>query len=130
MVKKSFVHRLGNLAVLLLAFGSFVAAVIQPYPLQAQQAPPQGTVAGRVRAQAGYVKGARIYQLIPGSGWKHVATTYGMLTKKGCYQFTTDTGTYDFKAQWGGREQIIRNVRVEADPKVTELDFVIPPKAD
>jgi len=39
-------------------------------------------------------------------------------------------GTYDFKAEWGGREQIIRNVRVEGDPKVTELDFVIPPKAD
>ena len=130
MVKQSLVHRMGNLAVLLLAFGPFVAGVIQAYPLQAQQACPQGTVAGRVRAQAGYVKGARIYQLVPGSGWKHVATTYGMLTKKGRYQFTTDAGTYDFKAQWGGREQIIRNVTVEADPKVTELDFVIPPKAD
>ncbi len=128
MVKKSLVQRTGNLAVLLLVLGSFKAGVIQPYPLQAQQACPQGTVAGRVRAQAGYVKGAKIYQLIPGSGWKHVATTYGMLTKKGRCQFTTDTGTYDFKAQWGGREQIIRNVRVEGDPKITELDFVIPPK--
>lgn len=120
----------GNLAVLLLVFGSFVAGVIQPYPLQAQQAHPQGTVTGRVRAQAGYVKGARIYQLVPGSGWKHVATTYGMLTKKGRYRFTTDAGTYDFMAQWGGRAHIIRNVRVEGDPTITELDFVIPPRAD
>lgn len=130
MVKKSLFQRMGKLVVLLLGFGPFVAGVIQPYPLQAQQVRPQGTVAGRVRAQAGYVKGARIYQFVPSSGWKHVATTYGLLSKKGRYRFTTDAGTYDFKAQWGGREQIIRDVRVEGDPKITELDFVIPPKAD
>ena len=130
MVRKSLVHRMGNLAVLLLAFSSFVAGLMQPYPLQAQQELPQGTVAGRVRAQAGYVKGAKIYQLVPGSVWKHVATTAGLLTKKGRYRFTTDAGTYDFKAQWGGREQIIRDVRVDPDPEITELDFVIPPRAD
>ena len=130
MVKKSLVPRMGNLVVLLLVFGPFAAGVIQPYPLQAEEVHPQGTVAGRVRAQAGYVRGAKIYQFVPGSGWEHVATTYGYLSKKGRYRFTTDVGTYDFKAQWGGRELIIRNVRVEGDPKVTELDFVIPPKAD
>lgn len=91
----------------------------------------QGTVRGKVMAAAGGAKGAKIYQHVEGEGWKQVATSRGFrIRTKGRYEFTTDTGSHDFKAEWAGRIEIKKNVQVKAHPAITELNFYLPLKAE
>jgi hypothetical protein len=105
------------------------SGIFEPLSLYARESRPMGTVSGTVRGEAYYVRGARIYKYVENQGWVHVATTFGFLMKKGDYQFKTEAGTYDLKAVWDGREDIRKNVKVEPDPVITVVDFVIPPKA-
>ena len=95
----------------------------------AEEKRPQGTVRGKVMATASGVKGAKISQYVEGEGWKQVAISGGLyIATRGHYEFTTDAGTHDFKAEWAGRVEIKKNVHVKAHPDITELNFYLPLK--
>jgi hypothetical protein len=128
-MKKEFYTAERVVGLLLFVTLAFLGlGIFEPLSLDAGEALPMGTVTGRVRGEAYYVRGARIYKYVENQGWVQVATTFGFLMKKGNYEFETEAGTYDLKAEWGGREDIKKNVKVEPDPAITVVDFVIPPK--
>jgi hypothetical protein len=128
---KDSLSKLGMISRWLFVLGFILMGVTAgaPYLAGAEEERPQGTVRGKVMATEMGVKGAEIYQYVEGEGWKHVATSGGyLIVMRGHFEFTTDAGTHDFKAEWAGRVQIKKNVKVKENPAITELNFYLPLK--